>query len=30
MAVIGLKTNWAVANFFDVGLGYRIPLKKKN
>lgn len=30
MVVMGLKTNWAVANFFDLGLGYRIPLKKKN
>ncbi|MGZ3866022.1 MAG: acyloxyacyl hydrolase [Bacteroidia bacterium] len=29
VAVIGLKTNWAVANYFDFGLGYRLPLKKK-
>ena len=29
VAVIGLKTNFAVANYFDFGVGYRLPLKKK-
>jgi hypothetical protein len=30
VAVMGLKTNWAVANYFDFGVGYRLPLKRKN
>jgi hypothetical protein len=30
VAVLTLKTHWAVANYFEFGAGYRIPLKKKN
>ncbi|HWY37758.1 MAG TPA: acyloxyacyl hydrolase [Bacteroidia bacterium] len=30
VAVMELKTNWAVANYFAFGVGYRLPLKKKN
>ncbi len=25
-----LKTHWAVANYFEFGAGYRLPLKRKN
>jgi len=30
VALITLKTHWAVANYFEFGAGYRIPIKKKN
>ena len=26
---LGVKTHWAIAYHFDMGLGYRLPLKKK-
>ena len=29
VAIISLKTHWAVASYFEVGIGYRIPLKTK-
>lgn len=30
VAILSLKTHWAVANYFEFGVGYRVPLKKKN
>lgn len=30
VAIMALKTNWAVANYFEFGVGYRLPLKNKN
>jgi len=30
VALITLKTHWAIANYFEFGAGYRIPIKKKN
>ncbi len=30
VAMVTLKTHWAVASYFEFGAGYRIPLKKKN
>jgi hypothetical protein len=29
VAILSLKTNWAVANYFEFGVGYKVPLKKK-
>lgn len=29
VAVLTLKTHWAVANYFEFGAGYRLPFKKK-
>ncbi len=29
VAIISLKTHWAVASYFEYGLGYRFPVKKK-
>ena len=29
VAIISLKTHWAVANYFELGIGYRIPFKPK-
>ncbi len=29
VAILTLKTNWAVANYFEFGVGYKVPLKKK-
>lgn len=28
VAIVTLKTHWAVANYFEFGVGYRIPIKK--
>lgn len=30
VVIATLKTHWAVANYFEFGAGYRIPVKKKN
>ncbi|HXB41555.1 MAG TPA: acyloxyacyl hydrolase [Bacteroidia bacterium] len=30
VAMVTLKTHWAVASYFEFGAGYRIPIKKKN
>ena len=29
VAIISLKTQWAVANYIEFGFGYRVPLKQK-
>ncbi len=29
VALFTLKTHWAVANYFEFGAGYRVPIKKK-
>lgn len=29
VAILSLKTNWAVANYFEFGVGYRVPVKRK-
>lgn len=29
VAILSLKTHWAVANYFEFGIGYKVPLKKK-
>ncbi len=30
VALFTLKTHWAIANYFEFGAGYRIPIKKRN
>ncbi|MEO8760953.1 MAG: acyloxyacyl hydrolase [Bacteroidia bacterium] len=29
VAILSLKTHWAVATYFEFGVGYKIPIKKK-